>query len=410
MVKNNTGIAAYEKLVGPGIIHELNLLAKKLKKKKVQFINSTKVGGGVAEILSRLLPLLNELGIDATWDVINAPPEYFNVTKAFHNSLHGKQGGITQKMFDTFIATGEKIIDETKIYGDIVFVHDPQPIMLVNKKNKSNKWMWRCHVDVSNPYMEVWEFLRKFIELYDISVFSSPKFARQLNIPQFLVSPSIDPFSDKNKELTKDEIDKVFDKYKVSRDRPVISQVSRFDYLKDPVGVIESYRLVKKYIDCQLILAGNRASDDPEFDTVLADIMEKKGKDPDIHVIIVDPETNDTDVNAIQRGSDVVIQKSLKEGFALTITEALWKARPVVASAVGGIPLQIRHKHSGLLCHTIGGAALSIREILNNPAYGEELGKNAKEHIRRNFLSTRHLQYYLLMFLYLYNPEDITYL
>ena len=403
-------ISDYESIVGKNTIHELRLLSKKLGKRKIQMLNSTRVGGGVAEILDRLIPLLGDLGVNATWDVIKADLEYFNVTKAFHNALHGKAEGIKQEMFDLFTATGKKILNETKIYGDIVFVHDPQPIMLVDKRALSNKWIWRCHVDVSRPYMEVWEFLRKSIEKYDISVFSSAKFSKELNIPQFLIPPSIDPFSDKNRELTKEEIDPVFERYQIPRDKPIIAQISRFDYLKDPVGVIESYKLVKKYIDCRLILAGNRAADDPEMDKVLADVMEVKGKDEDIHVILVDPKTNDIDVNAMQRGSDVIIQKSIREGFALTITEALWKGQPVVASAVGGIPLQVRHRQNGLLCHSIGGAALAIREILNNPEYGKQLGKNAKEHVRRNFLSTRHLRDYLLLFLYLYNPEDIIYL
>ena len=403
-------IADYEKIVGKDIVGELSLISKKLKKKKIQCLNSTRVGGGVAEILSCLIPLMNDLDIKATWDVIEADPSYFNITKAFHNALHGRQANIIQSMFDNFLATGKKIAKNTKIYGDIVFVHDPQPIMLIEKKSKTNKWMWRCHVDVSQPYMEVWEFLRRFIEQYDLSVFSSPKFARELNISQFLVAPSIDPFSDKNRNLTKSEIDAAFKRYGIERDRPIISQVSRFDYLKDPVGVIEAYKLVKKYIDCQLILAGNRAADDPEMDLVLNEMKEAKGKDPDIHILLIDPKTNDIDINAIQRGSDVVIQKSIREGFALTVTEALWKARPVIASAVGGIPLQVSHGYSGLLCHTIGGAALQIRELLNNPAYAKRLGINGKEHVRRNFLSTRHLRDYMMLFLYLYNPDDIIYL
>ena len=404
-------ITDYESIVGRDIIYELELISKKLKNKKIQCINSTRAGGGVAEILSRVIPLLNDLGINATWDVITADPDYYNVTKAFHNALHGKKAQITQKMFDKFLSTGKNITDATEIDGDIVFVHDPQPIMLVEKKSSHNKWIWRCHVDVSNPYMEVWEFLKRFIESYDISVFSSPKFARQLEIPQFLVAPSIDPFSEKNRPLTREDIDSVLAKYEIEKDKPIITQVSRFDYLKDPVGVIDSYRLVKKYIDCQLILAGNRAADDPETDKVLADIMEKKGKDPDIHVLLIEPEKNDFDVNAIQRASSVIVQKSIREGFAITITEALWKQRPVVASAVGGIPQQISHSYSGLLCYTIGGAALRIRELLNNPDYAKRLGRNGKEHVRRNFLSTRHVRDYMLLFLYLlYNPEDIIYL
>ncbi|MGB2705870.1 MAG: glycosyltransferase [Candidatus Omnitrophota bacterium] len=403
-------VTDYESIVGKDIIYELGLISKKLKKKKVQCINSTKAGGGVAEILSRLIPLLNDLGINATWDVIEADPDFFNVTKAFHNALHGKSGNITQDMFDKFLSAGEDISHNTKIYGDIVFIHDPQPIVLIDKKKSANKWIWRCHVDVSNPYMEVWEFLRRFIERYDISVFSSPNFARQLEIPQFLVTPSIDPFSEKNRELTERDIESVLEKYEIEKDKPIVSQVSRFDYLKDPIGVIEAYRLVKKYVDCQLILAGNRAADDPETDKVLCEVMEKKGSDPDIHVLVIEPEKNDFDVNAIQRASNVIIQKSIREGFAITVTEALWKEKPVVASAVGGIPQQIRHRHSGLLCHTVGGAALMIRELLNNPEYANHLGRNGKEHIRRNFLSTRHLRDYMLLFLYLYNPEDIIYL
>jgi len=402
-------ISDYEPLVGPEIIHELKLLSKRLKKKRIQCINSTKAGGGVAEILSRVMPLLNDLGVKASWDVIDAEAEYFNITKAFHNALHGSEVTITQSMFDKFIAIGEGITKRTDIYGDIVFVHDPQPIALIDKKAK-NKWMWRCHVDVSKPNLEVWEFLKKFIERYDSSVFSSPKFARSLSIPQYLVPPSIDPFSEKNRVLEKSEIEEVLARYGIKRDKPIISQVSRFDYLKDPVGVIEAYRLVKKYTDCQLILAGNRAADDPETDIVLRDVMEAKGKDPDVHVLLIEPEKNDLDVNAIQRSSDVVIQKSIREGFALTITEALWKARPVVASAVGGIPQQITHDYSGLLCYTVGGAALAIRQLLHSPHYAERLGRNGREHIRRNFLSTRHLRDYLLLFLAVDNTEDIIYL
>lgn len=400
-------ISDYEKIVGKDIIYELELIAKKLKKRKIQCINSTKARGGVAEILSWLIPLLNDLGIDARWDAIKADVEYFNVAKAFHNLLHGKQVQITQGMFDKFISAGNTIAEETKIYGDIVFVHDPQPIMLIEKKNKENKWIWRCHIDVSHPYMEVWEFLRRFIEKYDCSVFSSPKFARELNIPRFLIPPSIDPFSEKNRELTEPEIQSVLQKYGIDGNKPIMAQISRFDHLKDPVGVIDAYRLVKKYVDCQLLLVGNKRDDDPEADTVLTDIMEKRGDDPDIHILLIEPDENDFEVNALQRAADVILQKSIREGFALTVTEALWKAKPVVASAVGGIPQQIRHCYSGILCRTIGGAALGVREILNNPEYGKRLGRNGKEHVRHNFLSTRYLRDHLLLFLQLYYPDDV---
>ena len=401
-------ISSYEKIVGKHRIDELKLLAKKLKGKVIQNINSTKTGGGVAEILNRLVPLLNELGVDARWDVIKAEANYFNVTKAFHNALHGREIKLTNDLFQTFLDTGKKIQEETSIYGDIVFVHDPQPVMLVGKRAEpDNKWIWRCHIDVSHPNLEVWSFLKEFVERYDASVFSSPTFARTLNIPQFMITPSIDPFSEKNRPLTGSEIRYVLKKYEIDTKKPIVCQISRFDYLKDPVGVIEAYKLVKKYIDCQLVLAGNRAADDPETDLVLQDVREAAKGDPDIHVLLVPPEENDLDINALQRSASCVLQKSIREGFALTVTEALWKGKAVVASDVGGIPLQIKHKYNGLLCHSVGGAALQIKQILHSPGYAKRLGENAIEHVRRSFLSTRHLRDFMLLFLYMYNPEDI---
>ena len=399
-------VSDYEKLVGKEVILELRLLAKKLKGKTIQCINSTKMGGGVAEILSKLIPLMNDLGIDAHWDVIKAENPFFNITKSFHNALHGNPVRISQDMFDSFINTSQDIAKDFNLYGDIIFVHDPQPIYLIKRKNSVDaKWIWRCHVDVSEPDMEVWSFLRKFIEEYDASVFSAPQFSRKLVNPQMLIAPSIDPFSDKNRQLTSWEIKKVLKKYGIKQDKPIIAQVSRYDYLKDPLGVIDAYKLVKKYIDCQLIFAGNRASDDPEMEKVYADVLEKAGDDPDIHALIMDP--IDSDVNAIQSAADVIVQKSIKEGFALTVTEALWKKKPVVASYVGGIPLQIRDKYNGLLCRTVGGCASKIKQILNNPGYGKLLGENGHERVKKQFLSTRHLRDYMLMFLYLYNPQDI---
>ncbi|MCM8798458.1 MAG: glycosyltransferase, partial [Candidatus Omnitrophica bacterium] len=298
-------------------------------------------------------------------------------------------------------------IKEVTTYGDIVFVHDPQPIALIRKKS-NNKWIWRCHVDVSNPNQKVWEFLMDFIVHYDSAVFSAPAFSPRLPIRQFLISPSIDPLSDKNKELSPEIIDSVLKKYGIIKNKPILTQISRFDRLKDPVGVIEAYRQVKKYINCQLVLAGGTAEDDPEGIKVLEEVREKAAQDKDIHVLLLPH--NDIEVNALQRASTIIIQKSLKEGFGLTVAEALWKAKPVVASNVGGIPLQIKHKYSGLLCHSIEGAAFAIKQLLNSPEYAKKLGENGREHIKNNFLLTRHLRDYMLLFLSLYHPEDVVYL
>lgn len=405
-------LSDYIPIVGESIIEELRLLGKKLEGRVIQTINSTAVGGGVAEILNRMIPLLQELGVDAHWDVIKGGEDFFKVTKKIHNALHGRAEKITPKMYKTFTETSQMNIDEMDLYGDIILVHDPQPVMLVKKKTtKKAKWIWRCHIDVSNPISSVWDFIKPFVGKYDASVFSAPIFSQKLKIPQFLIPPSIDPLSDKNKELDLETINRVLKKYGIKKDRPIIAQISRYDYLKDPLGVIQAFWLVKKYIKCQLVLAGNRATDDPESEEVLALVREKTKGDPDIHVLLIPPEENDIDINALQSAATVIVQKSIREGFGLVVTEALWKAKPVVASAVGGISLQIAHKYGGLLCHTVEGAAVQIRQFLNSPEYAYRLGKNGKEHVKENFLLTRHLRDYMLLFLAVDRlGEDIVYL
>lgn len=400
-------ITDYIPIVGESIIEDLRLLAQKLKGISVKHINSTSAGGGVAEILNRMTPLLRELEVDVYWDVIRGDERFFEVTKKFHNALHGRPEKIEQVDFDIFMENSRKNINEIDTGANIVFVHDPQPIALINKK-ADNKWIWRCHIDVSNPHEGVWKFLNDFIVKYDAIVFSAPVFSQPLPIKQFLIPPSIDPLSDKNKELPQETIDSVLRKYNITPDKPIITQISRFDRLKDPVGVIEAYLEVRKYIDCQLILAGGTAVDDPEGIRVLEEVKDKARQDPDIHILLL--AHNDIEVNALQRASTVIVQKSLKEGFGLTVTEALWKAKPVVASHVGGIPFQIKHKYSGLLCHSVAGAAFALKQLLNSPEYAKKLGENGREHIRNNFLITRHIRDYMLLFLSLYHPEDVVYL
>lgn len=394
----------YIPVVGQAVVDDLMLAADKLKDKSIRMFNSTAVGGGVAEILNRMVPLLAELGINTKWDVIRGGDEFFSVTKKFHNALHGRKEDITQHDFDIFMDASQKNIDSFSTDDDIIFIHDPQPIALVNKKAE-NKWIWRCHIDVSNPDQVVWRFLMDFINKYDAVVFSAPGFSQQLPMRQFLISPSIDPLSDKNKELPPEMIDAVLSKYGLDGSRPIVTQISRFDRLKDPIGVIEAYQQVKKRVDCQLVLAGGGASDDPESVQVFEEVKEKAQRDPDIHILLM-PQ-NDLEVNALQRASTVIMQKSIREGFGLTVAEALWKAKPVVASAVGGIPLQITHKYSGLLCHSIEGAAFALKQLLNAPEYAKKLGENGREHIRNNFLLTRHIRDYLLLFLSLYHTENV---
>jgi trehalose synthase len=281
--------------------------------------------------------------------------------------------------------------------------------MVNRKKEIGRKWVWRCHIDVSQPNRKVWSFLEPSIVQYDAAVFSAPSFSHQLPIRQFLISPSIDPLSDKNKELSQQTIDSVLEKYVIPKDKPIVTQISRFDYLKDPVGVIQAFEMVRKSIDCRLVFAGGTASDDPESERVLAEVKERVGGNPDIHILLVPPES-DVEINALQRASTVIVPKSHREGFGLTVTEALWKAKPVVASAVGGITLQMKNRFTGLLSYGIEGTAYAIRQLLTNPEYARWLGQNGREHVRYNFLITRHLRDYLLLFLALEHPQDIIYL
>ncbi|MDO8886542.1 glycosyltransferase [Candidatus Oleimmundimicrobium sp.] len=403
-------IDEYIPVVGKGPVEEIKILAEKLPGKVIKIINSTQMGGGVAEILNRMVPLLNELGVLAKWEIISGSADFFSVTKKIHNALHGAHVTITDEELDLFLQNNRINADEMDLNGDIVFIHDPQPLALVEKKEElGNKWIWRCHIDTHAPDWKLWGFLRKYMEMYDAAVFSSPSFAQTLLINKFLIAPSIDPLSLKNQELSKETIESVLKKFDIKKNKPIVTQISRFDHLKDPIGVIEAYKLVKKSVDCQLILAGGTAADDPESAEVLSEVYERAAGDPDIHVLLLETPA-DIEVNALQRASTIILQKSISEGFGLTVSEAMWKGKPVIASAVGGITLQITHDYNGLLTRTIEGTAYAIKELLCNPGYAKRLGRNARESAKQNLLVTRHIRDYLLLFLSLYYPGDIVYI
>ncbi len=399
-------LADYQEIVGEGVIDELRVVADRVRGRSMQHINSTSVGGGVAEILTRLVPLMNELGVQASWDVIKGDQAFFNVTKAFHNALHGKQEEITDNMLDIFRATTEANLRDVSITGDVVLIHDPQPAGLIRKKRDVGRhWVWRCHIDVSTPQADVWNFLRPYVDQYGGAIFSMPDFAQQLSVPQFRIAPSIDPLSDKNRELDKATVLQVLEKYHIDPDRPILTQVSRFDRLKDPVGVIAAYRIVKKRQDCQLVLAGGGAPDDPEGEAVLSEVREAAANDPDIHVLLLPP-FSDLEINALVRGSTVVLQKSIREGFGLTVSEALWKRKPVIGGAVGGIKLQIIDGVTGFLVHSPEGAATRIAELLRDRRLRDRIGENGYQHVKQNFLVTRHVKDYILIMLALDHPGE----
>jgi trehalose synthase len=295
--------------------------------------------------------------------------------------------------------------------GEVVLIHDPQPAGLVTRRREAGKhWVWRCHIDVSRPDPRVWNFLLPYVEQYDAAVFSMPDFAQSLPIPQYMVAPSIDPLADKNRELDAGYIASVLAGYQLDPERPILTQISRFDRLKDPLGVIAAYRIAKKRHDCQLVLAGGGAPDDPEGAAVLNEVREAAAGDRDIHVLELAP-FSDLEINALVRGSTVIFQKSIREGFGLTVSEALWKRKPVIGGAVGGIRVQVLNGVTGFLVHSPEGAGSRAVQLLADPELARRLGENGHQHVKQNFLLTRHVKDYLLMMLALdHRGEDIVYL
>ncbi len=399
---NGRSLDTYEPVAGAVAVSQLKQLANNLAGASVVHVNSTKAGGGVAEILHWLIPLMNDLGLNASWEVVDGHDEYFNVTKAFHNGLQGNHVALTPSMIKTYeetVAANAERLRPILEEADFVFIHDPQPAHLLDLcPNRKGKWIWRCHIDVSHPYRKVWSYLKTKVDGFDASIFSMPIFAQSLPHPQFIIAPSIDPLSEKNRDLPQREVDKTVKEFGLSSKIPILTQISRFDRFKDPVGVIEAFNLLNGAVDAQLVLAGGGASDDPEGDAVYREVMEFAQGNDRIFVLQLPSDAHRT-INALQRASTIVIQKSLQEGFGLTVTEAMWKSKPVIGGNVGGIRLQIHNHHTGYTVDSPEGAALRIRELLRQPERMVTIGTTAKQFVRDNFLLTRHLREYLTLML-----------
>ncbi len=393
----------YEEVAGNIAVYQLRQLADKLNGATAVHVNSTKAGGGVAEILHWMLPLMNDLGIRASWEVMEGNNAYFDVTKAFHNGLQGNPTELTQQMIDTYEETVNKNSErlrKTLEKADFVFIHDPQPAALIELcPKRQGKWVWRCHIDTSSPNRKVWKYINSKVTGYDASIFSMKYFAQPLPHPQFLISPSIDPLSDKNCELSTTEIKETLATHGIPDNVPILTQVSRFDRFKDPLGVIQAFKILQKNnIHAELVLVGGGADDDPEGAEVLKEVKKAASDNPHIHVLLLPSDANRT-INALQRASTIIIQKSLQEGFGLTVTEGLWKEKPVLGGNVGGIRLQIHNHYTGYLAETPEGAALRIMEMLKNPNRIKRMGKTGKQFVKENFLLTRHLREYLTLML-----------
>jgi trehalose synthase len=391
----------YAPIVGANVIDHLRQLAEPVKGMKVVHVNSTREGGGVAEILHRLIPLKQELGLNVSWETVSGDSQFYQCTKKMHNALQGNRNGISEELLQHYEAVNAENFESLKGLlqeADVVFVHDPQPAPLLKYcQARKGRWVWRCHIDASRPFRPVWKYLQNFTRDYDASIYSLPAFAQPMPHPLYIIPPSIDPLSDKNIVLDSGEIEDVCTGFGLDPERPIISQISRFDRFKDPVGVIHAYRMARAFgPPLQLVLAGGTASDDPEGEEVMAEVTAAAQDDPDVHVLLLPPDAHRT-INAIQRLSTIVLQKSIKEGFGLTVTEALWKGKPVIGGDAGGIRLQVVNHQTGFLVNTAEGAALRIRYLLKHRDRLQEIGETARTFVLENYLLTRHLREYLTL-------------
>src|SRR6266403_2990565 len=389
-----TQIEDYEPLIGIENAERIREKARKLKGLRVANFNSTYYGGGVAETISSLTLLMNSLGLRTEWRLIQGTPDFFSITKKMHNALQGGEIDLSKIKREIF----EQEIYENSLRNfldhDFVIVHDPQPLPLIEHYDKKCPWLWRCHLDLSQPNAETWKYLRLWIDNYDVVILSCKEFAQEMKPPQRVMMPAIDPFTIKNRQLSDREIDERLAHYEITTDLPLVVQISRFDPWKDPKGVVDAFKLARKQIDARLVLLGNFATDDPEGEEIFHSLCESR----DERILILTSGDDTALVNALQTRAAVVLQKSLREGFGLTVAEAMWKGTPVIGGNVGGIRYQIESGVDGFLVSSNEEAAERIVRLLKDEKLGEEMGRRARETVREKFLLTRYVEEYLDLF------------
>jgi trehalose synthase len=386
----------YREVAPRGTIELLARLAEPLRGRRFLHVNASRYGGGSAEILARLVPMLQDLGIDAAWEVIVGDPDFYATVRTLESAVAGEEQPVSDAMLRSYEETAAVNASKFSLEADLAMVHDLAPLPLIRHRPGRGRWVWRSHADLSATPRRVWYLLRRDIERYDAAVFSLPRFAQRLRIPSLIIHPSVDPLSEKNRDLTRREVQQVLDRLGIPQDKPILLQVAPYARTKDPMGVIQAYRLAKKYVDCRLVLAGGGAADNPEGSAVLGEVQTAAARDPDIHPLILPPDAAQ-EINALQRAAAIVVQKPLQEDFGLTVAEAMWKGKPVIGSFAGGIPVQVIFEVTGFTVNSIEGAAFRIRQLLQSPDLMARLGGAAREYVRRNFLITRHLGDYLAL-------------
>lgn len=382
----NITLEKYIPFIDTPVLEKLNKLSDKLRGATIQHINSTRTGGGVAELLKSLVPLMQSIGLNAKWDVIEGNTDFFEVTKTFHNSFHGVKIDVTQEMLDIYRKNNRDNFDIIDPQADFVIIHDQQPLGLTEiKSHHSGKWIWYCHIDPIQVDPVVWTFLSQYAQKCDAAIYHLEEYAKYLGHRQFFLPPGIDPLSEKNREISTTEQNAVIEKLNISLDLPIILQVSRFDRLKNPAGVIKAFRRLIQDIPAYLILAGGAATDDPEGQAVHKELLESTRNEPYIRSLSLPP-TSHLEINVLQRLANVVVQNSTREGFGLTVTEALWKGKPVIARPVGGIRTQIIDEITGLFAEDNTDLYHWMYRLLRKPEVSRRLGENGKEHVRKNFI------------------------
>jgi trehalose synthase len=395
-------IEDYRGVAGDDMIDEIKAKSNDLQGSSFVHVNATSYGGGVAEILDNFVLLMNDLGIRTDWRVLHGVPDFFEVTKKFHNALQGADLTFSDEELELYQFINRKFAQFVDLSHDYVIIHDPQPAALVEYVEHKAPWVWRCHIDITKPNPQAWTFMEPFIQQYDRMIVSSEIYkVPQLSLQQDIISPSIDPLSPKNIKLDEDLVQKYLTEYQIPMDKPFFTQVSRFDPWKDPEGVLKVYERVREQVDCRLVFVYNMASDDPEGVKIYSQMLETAKKHLDRGDVLFVRGDDPLLVNVMQLVSDVVIQKSTREGFGLVITEALWKGTPVVASNVGGIPTQMMDGETGYLLEPLDydGFAEKIVLLMQDADLRLKLGAQAKEHVRKNFLITSHILAYLNLLL-----------
>ena len=386
----------YREVAPQGSLDLLVRLAERLRGRRFLHVSASRYGGGSSEILSRLVPMLQDLGIDAAWEVIVGDPEFYAAVRVLEHGVAGQDVPLSEGMLRSYGETAALNASKFPLESDLVMIHDLAPLPLVRHRPRNGHWIWRCHADLSLAQRRAWHMLRREAVHYNSAVFSLPKFAQRLPIPSLIIHPSVDPLSEKNRDLSRNEIQQVLDRLGIPRDKPILLQVAPYARAKDQPGVIQAYRLVKKYVACRLVLAGGGVSDNPEGGAVLTQVHESAAKDPDIHAVVLPPDAG-REINALQRAAAVVIHKPLQEDFGLSVAEAMWKGKPVVGSYAGGIPAQVIPEVTGYMVNSVEGAAFRLRQLLDSPDVAARFGGAAREYVRRNFLITRHLGDYLAL-------------